>query len=210
MREQEDFIKFLELVRSHVYSEPDTQLHMSTIDSMATKIMAEHPPTGEFADIGCGSGYAMEKLKSLGCTANMVGVTLSPDDAETAEKRGFKVFKEDMSFLSFDDNSKDYLWVRHALEHSPFPLMTLIEFYRVMAPGAKAYIEMPSPKCARLLEAYDNHYSIMGMRQWACLMERAGFTILDKGEIKFTISAPAADGTTWSGDEVYEFYVLQK
>jgi hypothetical protein len=69
---------------------------------------------------------------------------------------------------------------------------------------------MPSPKCDRRLEEYDNHYSIMGPRQWTELMKRAGFEIADFGELSFKISAPADNGTVWEGTEVYEYYLIKK
>jgi hypothetical protein len=89
-------------------------------------------------------------------------------------------------------------------------LLTLKEFYRITKAGGGAYIEMPSPKCDRPLETYDNHYSIMGPRQWVELMKRAGFEIADSGELSFVISSPTSNGTSWSGNEVYEWYLIRK
>lgn len=208
--ETKRFKDFLEIVRGHVYSEPDTPLHTNTINTVSAKIYEEHfkaNPDGKLLDIGCGSGYAMLKLKEYGMT-DLTGLTLSHDDAETARGRGFTVIEEDMSFTTFEDESFDYLWVRHALEHSPFPLLTLLEFYRIMKPGGLAYIEMPSPKCTRSLESFDNHYSIMGPRQWNALMSRAGFKSKDIGEISFKIYNEL--DPKFEGTEVYEFYVLIK
>ena len=206
-RELQSFQDFLELVRSHVYSEPLTDLHIAVMDQIIPKIHSEHKIQGPLLDIGCGDGYAMDKLKSLG-VQDIIGITLSSDDAVAARSRGFEVTEQDMSFTNFGDSSFNWLWVRHALEHSPFPLLTLLEFHRLLEPGGKAYIEMPSPKCTRLLESYDNHYSIMGPRQWSCLMRRAGFNIVDQGEVKFDITSK--EDPDYAGTEVYEWYVLIK
>lgn len=208
--ETKRFKDFLGIVRGHVYSEPDTDMHTNCINQMTKKIWDEHfhdTPDARLLDVGCGSGYAMEKFKELGMT-NLTGLTLSHDDAETARNRGFDVVEEDMSFTSFEDASFDIIWARHSLEHSPFPLLTLIEFNRLLAPGGKIYIEMPSPKCTRRLEEYDNHYSIMGPRQWYALMKRAGFESKDIGEINFVVRSTA--DPDFEGNEVYEFYVLIK
>ena len=201
------FQDFLDLVRSHVYSEPSTDLHVAVMDSVIPKMHSEHGVTGPLLDVGCGDGYAMDKLKDLG-VSDIIGLTLSADDAGAARSRGFTVVEQDMSFTDFPDASFRWLWVRHALEHSPFPLLTLLEFHRIMEPGGHAYIEMPSPKCTRLLEDYDNHYSIMGPRQWTCLMRRAGFDIKDHGEIKLDITSK--EDPDYQGTEVYEWYVLIK
>jgi len=203
------FNAFRDWTLTHIYSEPETNLHTGIINSMTAKVMKEFAPTGMMLDVGCGSGYAMSRFKELGCTAEISGLTLSSEDADAASSRGFKVFEQDMSFTDFKDGTWDYIWARHSLEHSPYPLLTLCEFHRIMKPGARAYIEMPSPKCDRLLEAYDNHYSIMGLRQWQCLMIRAGFKLVDSGEAQFTIFAEQ-DGKDWSGNEVYEYYYLEK
>lgn len=207
--ETKRFKEFLEIVRGHVYSEPDTEIHTNTINAMTKKIVDEHfdDKDGKLLDIGCGSGYAMERMKALGMTTQQ-GLTLSNDDAEAARARGFEVHEQDMSFTTFNDGAFKYLWVRHALEHSPFPLLTLLEFNRILEDGGKIYIEMPSPKCTRLLEDYDNHYSIMGPRQWTCLMRRARFDLIDQGEIRFDVTSK--EDPNFIGTEVYEWYILTK
>lgn len=201
--------KYRELCLSHVYSEPDTSLHQNVMDHMIPKIVDEYnlDDSKKIVDIGCGQGYGMLKFAELGCT-NISGLTLSKEDADAARDRGFEVAEEDMSFQSADDNTYDMLFARHSLEHSPYPLLTLLEFYRVLKPGGLAYIEMPSPQCSRLLEEYDNHYAIMGPRQWTCLMKRAGFERLDIGELKFGISNKETGDEL--GEEVYEWYMLEK
>lgn len=206
-RELESFKNFLDVVRKHIYSEPETQLHNSVMDEIIPKIIREHGMHGPLLDVGCGNGGAMERMQNLGLT-DLTGLTPSHDDAEAARTKGFHVDEIDMSFTEYADTQFAWLFVRHALEHSPFPLLTLLEFYRILAQGGKAYIEMPSPKCSRLLEAYDNHYSIMGMRQWSELMKRAGFIIKDMGEI--SIEVTDRENPSWRGTEVYEWYILEK
>ena len=201
--------KYRELCLTHVYSEPDTSLHQNVMDHMIPKIVDEYnlDDSKKIVDIGCGQGYGMVKFAELGCT-DISGLTLSKEDADAARDRGFEVAEEDMSFQSANDDTYDMLFARHSLEHSPYPLLTLLEFYRVLKPGGLAYIEMPSPQCSRLLEDYDNHYAIMGPRQWTCLMKRAGFKNLDIGELKFGISNKETGDEI--GDEVYEWYMLEK
>lgn len=205
------FNEFREWCKTHVYSEPDTQLHMGVMDQVIPKVISDVNLTNEQAilDIGCGQGYGMLKFKELGCS-NIEGITLSPEDVKASQDRGFTCTQQDMSFTDFEDGKFDFLFVRHALEHSPYPLLTLKEFNRILKSGGGAYIEMPSPKCDRQLEEFDNHYSIMGPRQWIQLMKRAGFEIPDHGEIKFNVSFQLPDDGVWSGDEVYEYYLIRK
>lgn len=202
------FNEFREWCKTHVYSEPDTTIHIMVMDNVIPKIVNDIDITANqrILDVGCGQGYGMLKFAELGCT-NIQGITLSAEDVKASQDRGFTCTQQDMSFTDFADESFDFLFVRHALEHSPYPLLTLKEFNRLLTSGGGAYIEMPSPKCDRLLEAYDNHYSIMGIRQWTELFKRAGFDIPDSGEIKFKA---ASNDPVWEGEEVYEWYLLRK
>lgn len=205
------FNDFREWCKTHVYSEPDTSLHTNVMDQIIPKIIKDTSLSDQqsILDVGCGQGYGMVKFKELGC-ANIQGITLSEEDVKASQDRGFICTQQDMSFTDFEDNQFDFLFVRHALEHSPYPLLTLKEFTRILKSGGGAYIEMPSPKCDRRLEEYDNHYSIMGPRQWVELIKRAGFTIADVGELSFAVSAPTNNGSVWEGTEVYEYYLIKK
>ena len=200
---------YREICLTHVYSEPDTQMHQNVMDHMIPKFVSEYNlnSTKKILDIGCGQGYGRLKFVEVGCT-DVSGLTLSKEDADAARARGFNVVEEDMSFQSAADAAYDVLFARHSLEHSPYPLLTLLEFNRILKSGGIAYIEMPSPQCTRALEEYDNHYAIMGPRQWRALMNRAGFNPLDIGELKFSISNTQTGEAI--GEEVYEWYVLKK
>lgn len=172
-------LKFLDKVSKEVYSEPDTEMHMKMIDQIIPDL--EKNQFGDnkdqaILDVGCGRGYAMQKLKEAGFT-NLKGITMSDEDVKATQDRGFDCEKMDQSFMTFADESFDFLFVRHCLEHSPFPYLTLGEFHRVLKTGGKAYIEMPAPDNVRPLEYSPNHYSIMGPKQWAALMLRHKFQI---------------------------------
>jgi ubiquinone/menaquinone biosynthesis C-methylase UbiE len=205
------FNEFREWCKTHVYSEPNTDLHKNVMDNIIPRIIndADLSDKQKILDVGCGQGYGMLKFKELGCT-DIQGITLSEEDVKASTDQGFVCTQQDMSFTDFDDESFDFLFVRHALEHSPYPLLTLKEFNRIIKAGGGAYIEMPSPKCDRLLENYDNHYSIMGPRQSTELMKRAGFDVVDYGEIKFNVSTKLDDGTDWNGNEVYDYFLIKK
>lgn len=200
---------YRELCLTHVYSEPNSTIHQTVMDRMIPKFVSEYnlDSSKKILDIGCGQGYGMSKFADLGCT-NISGITLSKEDAEVAQQHGFDVAIEDMSFQSVDDAAYDVLFARHSLEHSPYPLLTLLEFHRILKPSGIVYVEMPSPECTRNLESYNNHYAIMGKRQWHELMIRAGFKSLDIGELKFNINHSETGEAL--GEEVYEWYVLEK
>lgn len=172
-------LKFLDKVSKEVYSEPDTEMHMKMIDQIVPDLEKNQIGSNKdqaILDVGCGQGYAMTKFKETGFT-NIQGITMSDEDVKATQDKGFKCEKMDQSFMTFEDESFDFLFVRHCLEHSPFPYHTLGEFRRVLKTGGKAYIEMPAPDNVRPLEYMANHYSIMGAKQWASLMLRHKFQI---------------------------------
>jgi len=106
----------------------------------------------------------------------------------------------DQSFLDLPANSFDLLYARHVLEHSPFPLLTLFEFNRVMKEKAYAYIEVP---WAESIHADNpNHYSILGKRSWLHLFRKARLSVLKDVVVEFEL----IDGTP---DEYWGWW-LQK
>lgn len=199
------FEDFLRRIESEAYSEPNSGLHMDLIDKMAPEFARFIPnPQTRLLDVGCGRGYAGLKFKELGY-GRVTAITLSHEDFEAASKKGISCYKMDMTFLEFEDKSFDALWVRHALEHSPFPYLTLLEFNRVLATGGFIYVEIPMPDMPAELENWPNHYSILGEKMWTSLFDRSGFNTRVKTRIEATIQSD--DGLY---DENYFVFILQK
>jgi len=179
MNNEEKFKKFTEMVSQEIYSEPDSELHTKLINEIFPALVKRPDgpkKTDKIIDIGCGPGLVMDKLVELGHPKeNLVGLTKGKSDTERAKAKGYRVVDEDMTFTSFEDNEFDFAVVRHCLEHSPFPYLTLMEFNRILKKGARVYIEMPQPGGDRRLEHMVNHYSIMNTVQWGSLLLRTGF-----------------------------------
>lgn len=183
------FEDFLKKVSGEVYSEPDTDMHKKMIDQIVPDLVKNQLGDNKeqaILDIGCGQGYAMEKFKEAGYT-NIKGITMSDEDVKATQDKGFECENMDQTFMTYPDESFDFLFVRHCLEHSPFPYMTLGEFHRVLKTGGKVYIEMPAPDNHRPLEYIANHYSIMGPKQWAALMLRHKLQILVATDFKIEL-----------------------
>lgn len=170
------------LLTCHMYDEGDSQYHKDMTNRVVKLYVdpLDLPKNATILDLGCGPGYFLDEMKDRGYT-NAVGVTLSPGDIKTCEDKGHVIKKYDLSFLPQDkgyhDESVDFVFLRHALEHSPFPIFSLIEYNRILKCGAKMYIEVPAPDCERLHEFNLNHYSILGSKQLEALLDRTGFNI---------------------------------
>jgi SAM-dependent methyltransferase len=170
------------LYASHIYDEGDSQMH----DHLTKQVLEQYidplniPKDAVILDIGSGPGYFLDGMKERGYT-NLTGVGLSEGDNKIARDKGHTIKEYDMSFLpqkdGYYDESVDFIFCRHSLEHSPYPIFTLMEYNRVLKQGGKLYIEVPAPNCERKHEYNLNHYSILGENQLAALLTRTGFDI---------------------------------
>ena len=183
------------LYTAHVHEEGNSQMHdVLTKQVVETYIdPMELPKDATILDLGCGPGYFLDAMKERGYT-NLTGVTLSPGDQQTCRDKGHTVKGYDLSFLpqkeGYYDESVDFIFLRHALEHSPYPIFSLMEYNRVLKQGAKIYIEVPAPDCDRKHEFNLNHYSIMGSTQLGALLTRCGFNIDKFNNLEFDASGP--------------------
>lgn len=170
------------LYTAHIYDEGDSQFHKE----LTTQVVKTYvdplnlPKNAKILDLGCGPGYFLDEMKEREYT-DVIGVTLSTGDIKICEDKGHTIKKYDLSFLpqkdGYYDESVDFLFVRHALEHSPYPIFSLMEYNRVLKQGGKLYVEVPAPNCDRKHEFNLNHYSILGDQMLVALLQRTGFDI---------------------------------
>jgi len=186
------------LHHAHLYSEGDSGMHKSLTEQVVRTYVdpLELPIDAVILDLGCGPGYFLDEMKTRGFT-NVTGITLSPEDVKLCEDKGHVIKQYDLSFLphtdGFHDESVDFIFLRHALEHSPYPIFSLIEYNRVMKQGGKIYIEVPAPDCDRRHEYNLNHYSILGHNQLAALLQRTGFDIDLFQNFEFDLEIPSPE-----------------
>jgi len=189
------------LYQNHIYDEGESGFHKE----LTTQVVKEYidpinlAKDAKIVDLGCGPGYFLDEMKGRGYT-NLTGVTLSPGDVKICEEKGHTIQKLDLTFLpqtqGYDDESVDFIFLRHALEHSPYPIISLMEYNRVLKQNSKIYIEVPCPDCDRQHEWNLNHYSILGANQLAALLHRTGFDINDFKTIEFDLTlGQKEDGT---------------
>lgn len=142
-------------------------------------------------DIGCGYGYFLDLMKKEKFT-NVTGITLSENNAKLIEERGLQAKVYDPTFLpqkdGFNDETVDFIFLRHTLHHSPYPIFSLIEYNRLLKQNGKMYIEVPAPDCERQHEYNPSIYSIFGKNQLNALLLRTGFKIETFNEIEFEVS----------------------
>ena len=183
------------LYTAHIYDEGDSAFHRQLTKQVVETYVdpLNLPKDAHILDLGCGPGYFLDEMKDREYT-NTHGVTLSPGDIAICESKGHVIKKYDLSFLpqkdGYYDESVDFIFLRHALEHSPYPIFSLMEYNRILKQGSKIYIEVPAPDGDRKHEFNLNHYSILGHNQLAALLTRCGFNIDSFNNLEFDLNVP--------------------
>lgn len=180
------------LYTAHIYDEGDSLFHKELTTQVVTTYIdpLNLSKDAKILDLGCGPGYFLDEMKKREYT-DVIGVTLSEGDIGICESKGHTIKKYDLSFLpqkdGYHDESVDFIFLRHALEHSPYPIFSLVEYNRVLKQGGKLYVEVPAPNCERKHEFNANHYSILGEQQLLALLARTGFNIDVMNAIEFDL-----------------------
>lgn len=196
------------LYTAHIYDEGDSPFHKQLTSEVVTSYIdpLNLAKDAKILDLGCGPGYFLDEMKQRGYT-NLTGVTLSPGDVKLCEDKGHTIKRYDLSFIpqkdGYYDESVDFIFLRHALEHSPYPIFSLMEYNRILKQGGRIYIEVPAPDCDRMHEFNLNHYSILGQNQLAALLTRTGFNIEKFNNLEFDLSVPDKDGNPKNVREKY-------
>jgi len=176
MRNYAHIDHYLDLLAEDIYPQPPDPGHQAGIEEVIDNWLPKiHRPAGvppfTILDVGCAQGQAIPVL--LKYAPVVVGVTLGTD-AEIARRNGFDVHAADISFLPFDNNMFDLVFARHVIEHSPMPLLTLMEWNRV----SKNYLLMVVPAYAHYRALGQNHYYVLLFEQWEYLLDRAGWPVV--------------------------------
>lgn len=203
------------LYTAHIYDEGDSQFHQQLTKQIVETYVdpLALAKDAKILDLGCGPGYFLDEMKQRGYT-DVTGVTLSPGDIQLCESKGHNIKKYDLSFLpqsdGYHDESVDFIFLRHALEHSPYPIFSLMEYNRVLKQYGKIYIEVPQPDSDRMHEFNLNHYSILGHQMLGALLQRTGFNIDKFNNIEFDLNIMQEDGTEKTVKEKYYCIVASK
>lgn len=168
MRDYSNFDKNLQSLISDIYEQPEDEGHTALAQKFVRWMMV--PNCDSVLDVGCGTGFCQLPLeiKKLKYTGICLG-----RDYQIAKGAGKNVLDMDFNFMDFPDDSFDLIFSRHSLEHSPFPLLTLMEWHRV---GSKMLaLVMPNPDNYTFVGR--NHYSVSNPHQIVWWLRRAGWKL---------------------------------
>ena len=176
------FKKCLDSLTTDVYVQPPdpghTEWALEALDMVRTTAYVDREIEGQqVLDVGCGWGFMAEPFEYWGFEWN--GVTIGDDFKQAqqhlsrAGKDPTKVIEADMSFLPYPEPCFDLIFARHVLEHSPFPVITLMEWRRVTKENGWLCLVAPAPHWWKY--GGMNHYSLVPQEALEFWLKRSGW-----------------------------------
>lgn len=171
MRDYKYFDHYLDGLKRDIYGQPPDEGHTAWAIHALDALLPEG--ITNTLDVGCGHGF----LAPVFAARNIAwsGVTLGPD-AISCQEKGLMVEEADASFLPFENESFDLIFARHMLEHSPFPILTLMEWRRV----SRNYLLLVAPAPDYWTYRGRNHYSVTTKEQLVWWLNRAGWEVINE------------------------------
>lgn len=182
-RDWSNIRKYYKELLEDVYPQPEDVGHTAWAKEIIDKWIPLLHYSGSVLDVGCGVGFCQPLFEFYGIS--YTGVAIGQDVID-AQKLGHNVIDMDMNFLEYPDESFGMIFSRHSLEHSPFVLLTLMEWWRVATNWL--FLILPAPKYWKYVG--QNHYCVMETDQAKFLLSRAGWRpiwedLSDEHELRF-------------------------
>ena len=130
-------------------------------------------------DVGCKNHDSRAFFEVL--EMKWTGIDKDPEAKKSIDNN---LFKMDMTNLKFDDESFDFVFVCHSLEHCENPLQALREFRRVLISQGWLFISLPCYCENHILESDEDHLFVLSDIQLMRLLKYTGFNnaLCFKGE----------------------------
>lgn len=168
MRDYRHVERYLNILQGDVYPQPSDAGHDGLAREIVHKWVSQLSNIKNALAVGCGQGNEIKFLKEF--IPDVVGVTLG-EDYQVCMSKNLETYNADMGFLPFDYDQFDLVYARHVLEHSPMPLLALMEWQRV----SKQWLLLVVPDPRHFQVGGRNHYYVLTAEQWRVLLERAGW-----------------------------------
>jgi SAM-dependent methyltransferase len=145
-----------DLEELHEDSSREHFLDVWTRRAMLMQLEGMLPRLPVLADVGCSSGYLLEDLRAGHPDATLIGVDLVASGLRRAHALvpHARLAQADACALPLREESVDAALSANLLEHVPDDVRALAELRRVLRPGARAVVVVPSGP--RLYDYYDS------------------------------------------------------
>lgn len=165
-------LEYLKELRLDVYPQPEDSGHAEWARDAIFSWSSWLIQCKDVLDVGCGVAFVQPWFEEFGL--DYIGVCLGEKDYEDAVDLGRRVVRGDFHNLSEIQRPVDFIFSRHSLEHSPMPLLALMEWHRV----CNRFLGLVLPNPEYFGWAGRNHYSVMNEKQASFLLDRAGWKVL--------------------------------
>lgn len=171
MRDYKHIDRYINLLYADVYEQPEDTGHTSLAKKVIDHWMSNMTTCHSVLDVGCGEGFCQPMFEHW--DVKYEGIAIG-NDVVVAQEKGRNVKRMDFSFLDYPDNSFDLIFSRHSFEHSPMPILTLMEWARVSQNWLGLVVPAPDWYGYRGL----NHYNVLNMEQLKMILDRAGWYVI--------------------------------
>lgn len=173
MRDWSHHDRYISKLYGDIYPQPTDPGHTRLAQKVIDRWMSMMTTCHSVLDVGCGEGFCQPMFERW--NVKYEGICLG-EDYLAAEKANRNVRRMDFNFLEYPENYVDLIFARHSLEHSPMPLLTLMEWERVASSWLG--LVLPAPEWYTFVGR--NHYAVMNMEQVENILNVAGWRILWK------------------------------
>lgn len=172
MRNYSHFDEYYSELAGDVYAQPSDVWHEKETENVV-RWLSERVQPCAVLDMGCGEGEAQPVFEKFGF--DYAGLNVIGEEVMSAQKYGYTIHNNDYNFLSefCYDESYPLIFSRHSLEHSPFPIITLMEWHRV----SSKWLCVVTPNPQHFLFTGRNHYSVAYPKQTVWWLRRAGWML---------------------------------
>lgn len=171
MRDYTKIDSYINKLYADIYEQPEDIGHITLAQKVVDHWMSKLTTCHSVLDVGCGQGMCQPMFERWNVLYE--GIALG-EDVIKAQALGRNVKRMDFSFLDYHDDTFDLIFARHSLEHSPMPLLTLMEWARVGANWLGVVV--PAPEWYGYTGR--NHYSVMNMDQLRNVLDVAGWRVM--------------------------------
>jgi hypothetical protein len=171
-----NFKNHLEKLYKQIYNEPHSQPHTDASVEMINEFTSDLN-FEKVVELGCGTAPSLDYLYDKGKIT--YGITMGGEIVNPVHK----VLREDMHFTELLDGACDLIIARHVLEHSPMPLILLMEMRRISS--RYALVAMPILDSRTI--NHPNHYSVLPKENWEWLFKLSDWKILKFKQVAYCI-----------------------
>jgi SAM-dependent methyltransferase len=174
-----------DLEQLHVESSRDHFMDVWTRRAILERL-GSLPADGVIVDLGCSTGYLLEELQTLRPGAQLIGVDMIESGLRTAHRSipAARLLQADVCALPLANASVDAAVSANLLEHVDDDEKALAELQRVLRPGGRAALVVPtSPGSYDYYDRFLGHARRYGRGELAGKARRAGMEVVEDAHL---------------------------